>query len=169
MNIKREDNDDSLKPSSSFKSNASTKKQVTFIDLTGTGNEDQEDALMMINPPLPRAVASSSSVLRDIEPNVEVAFTIDRNAQPSPPRSNELVFDENSSSRTTPSSATKMRTSAITLTDTRHGRERRMERVSLYTCTGSRSVVLSVLLIDLYSFHYVTCWLYHMLASNLVD
>jgi CHASE2 domain-containing sensor protein len=150
MNIKREDIG-SLKPSSSLKPNASTKKQVTFIDLTG--DVDREDAVM--KPPLPRAVASSSSVLRDIEPNVEVAFTLDRNAQPSPQRSNELVFNENSSSRTTPSSATKMRTSAITLLDTQHGRERRMQRVSVYTCACSRSLVLSVLLIDPSSFRFV--------------
>jgi hypothetical protein len=144
MNIKREEDSKPLTVPSSSK--ASRNKRVTFIDLT---EEDKDDTGK--NPPQPQQVHSSSNVLRDIAPNVDAAFTLDYNPQPSPQRSSASVFNESVSSRVAPSSATKMRTSAITLLDTQHGRKRRMQRVSILKGFASRfhfQLMIILILLD---------------------
>lgn len=90
------------------------RKQVTFIDLT----ENNESYRSLMPPP---ALSSSRSVLDDKTSHANVSFVLDYHPA-------QIMEPSKERSSISSETSTKMRTSAITLLDTNHGRQRRQER-----------------------------------------
>ena len=109
------------------------KRKVTFnpiIDLTGINDEKEHYRSLMPPPPPP----SSRSALNDMTSNTgtNISFKLDYDPDPvGDPGDADLPAPAPTSlqrSATSSATSTRMRTSAITLIDTNHGRQRRQER-----------------------------------------
>jgi len=114
------------------------RKQVTFnpiIDLTGTNDEKESYRVLMPPPPPP----SSRSALNDMSSNTgtNISFKLEYDPDPVgdpgdpaavPPAPTSQLEPSKQRSATSSATNTRMRTSAITLIDTNHGRQRRQER-----------------------------------------
>lgn len=110
--------------------------RVTFnpiIDLTGT-NDEKEHYRSLMPPPPPQ---SSRSVLNDMKSNTGTNISFKLDYDPCPvgdpgdadlPAPATLLEPSKQRSATSSATSTRMRTSAITLIDTNHGRQRRQER-----------------------------------------
>ena len=100
------------------------KRKVTFnpiIDLTGTNDEKEHYRSLMPPPPPPSSRSALSAISSDTGTNISFKLDYDPDAALPGPTSLQR-------SATSSATSTRMRTSAITLIDTNHGRQRRQER-----------------------------------------